>query len=290
MLPLLKAFKKRTHQGPQRKFATSMRKLKSQYPSGEDPWGLELSFLKKVFSFAWPLYEHYFRVRVFGEENVPEKGAFMAAGNHSGQIAIDGALVTMAFMADIKNPRVLRPMVERFVYKLPFASAWVTALGGVLGDRSNCRALLSQGEAVLVFPEGVRGIAKNPGEFYQLQSFPTGFYRMALEAGCPILPIAVVGCEEFYPFVYQARGLAKRLGLPCLPLTPHFLPLPSPVDIYIGELHRPPKGLTSDSSDGAIQKQVDLIRDQIQIMVNRGLEKRRPFKGVRKVTGHVKGS
>jgi 1-acyl-sn-glycerol-3-phosphate acyltransferase len=282
----LNVLKDLTQTSPNRQFVASMRTLKKRYPSGEDSWGLELSFIKRVFIRSWPFYKHYFRVRVFGEENVPETGALMAASNHSGQIALDGGLITMAFFADIKHARILRPMVERFVYKTPFIGAWVAALGGVLGDRRNCKALLRQGEAVLVFPEGLRGIAKSTSQFYKVQRFPTGFYRMALEAGCDILPIAVVGAEEFYPFVYQARGLAKKFGLPCLPITPNIIPLPSPVDIYIGEIHRPPEGLTADSPDQAIQEQVDLIRAKIQSMVSHGLKVRRSFRGER-IEGHV---
>lgn len=282
MSKIHQAFKELLHTTPNKRFVSTMRTLKRRYPSGEDPWGLELSTLKKVFIRTWPFYKHYFRVRVFGEDNVPKHGAFLAASNHTGQIAIDGALITMAFFADIKNPRVLRPMAERFLYKLPFIASWVAAIGGVLGDRRNCKALLEQGEAVLVFPEGVRGIAKSTSEFYKMTPFPTGFYRMALESGCGILPIAVVGAEEFYPYVYQARGLAKKLGLPCLPITPNLLPLPSPVDIYIGKLHTPPKGLTSDSSDIDIQSQVDIIQNEIDQMVQSGLKVRRPFYGTKR--------
>ena len=270
---------------PDRKFVLTYRILRQRYPSGEDSWGLDLQFLRKIFVKVWPFYRHYFKVRVFGEEHVPEKGAIVATSNHTGQIALDGALVTMAFFSDIKSPRILRPMVERFVYKTPFVGAWVAALGGILGDRRNCMALLKQGEAVLIFPEGVRGIAKSTSEFYQLQPFGLGFFRMALEAECDILPIAVVGAEEFYPYTYQARWLAKRLKLPCFPITANLLPLPSPVDIYIGKPYSVPKDLSKDTSDAAIAKHVRKIEDQIKQMIQEGLEKRRPFALAKRIPG-----
>jgi len=273
----LKAIRKLSSAKPNRQFISSFRALKRQYPSGEDPWGLDLGLFRKVFVKLWPFYQHYFRVRIFGGENVPKTGSFVAVGNHSGQIALDGALVIAAFFTDIPNPRILRPMVERFVYKTPFLGSWVASLGGVLGDRRNCQSLLNQNEAVLVFPEGVRGIAKNTAEHYQLQSFTLGFYRMALESGAPILPIAVVGAEEFYPYVFQARGVARKLGLPALPITPNLVPLPSPVDIHIGELIHLPKNISKDASDPIIREQVEKIQAQIQKMVDDGLKKRRPF-------------
>lgn len=259
---------------PGKTFVRSMRQLKKRYPSGEDPWGLNLEFLRSMFIRTWPFYKHYFRVKVHGGQNVPEQGAIVVVSNHSGQIAIDGALISLAFFSDVPHPRILRAMVERFVAKIPFIGSWITSCGGVLGDRRNCQLLLEQGEAVLVFPEGVRGIAKNTSEYYQLQHFTTGFFRMALEAGCDILPIAVVGAEEFYPYVYQARSLAKKLGLPALPISPNFFPLPSAVDIYIGEVYKIPPTMNDQSSDLEVKAEVAKIKSQIQDMIDHGRQRR----------------
>ncbi len=263
---------------PNRTFVTSMRRLKARYPTGEDPWGLDLDFLRRLFIRGWAFYKHYFGVRVFGKENVPESNAVVVAANHSGQVAIDAALISMAFFSDVDNPRILRAMVARFVFKTPFIGSWIAATGGVLGDRRNCQLLLKQGEAVLVFPEGVRGIAKNTSEFYQLQHFTSGFIRMAIEAKCDILPVAVVGAEEFYPFVYQARGLAKKLGLPALPITPNLLPLPSPVDIYIAKPYALPRELKADAPDDVIAAHVQAVKAIIQRMIDDGRKSRRPYR------------
>ena len=72
--------------------------------------------------------------------------------NHSGQIPFDGMILSCAFLLDVKYPRILRTMVERFVTTIPFFSRFVSQNGGVLGDRSNCSDLLKIGESVLVFP------------------------------------------------------------------------------------------------------------------------------------------
>ena len=66
-------------------------------------------------------------------------------------------------------------MMERFVTTIPFFSAFVTQNGAVLGDRTNCNELLSRGESVLVFPEGVKGISKNTTQYYETQQFTKGF-------------------------------------------------------------------------------------------------------------------
>ena len=208
--------------------------LLKHYGSREDPWGLSVSKAKRSLSQLYHLYLHYFKVRLFNKENIENK-QYMVISNHSGQIAIDGLMIGTAFAMETQTPRILRPMVERFFSNLPFINRWASECGAVLGDRENCSNLLERGESLLIFPEGVRGVSKSTSEFYQVQKFTKGFYRMAMKSGVEILPVAVVGAEEVFPYVYQAKGLAKTLGLPALPISANYFPLPSPMDIYVGE-------------------------------------------------------
>lgn len=266
------------------KFKKIFRHLNELYPNGSDAWGLRLDKAKTSLKWVYPLYKHYFRVRVFGKENVADE-TYMVISNHSGQIAIDGMLVSTAFITDINPARVLRPMVERFFTGLPFVGPWAAEGGAVLGDRQNCINLLKRKQSVLVFPEGVRGITKSPKDFYKLAPFTQGFYRMALTAKVKILPVCVIGAEEFYPFVYHPRLLAKWLGLPALPLSPNLVPLPSPVDIYIGEPVTLPEHLDYESPDREVCEEIYQIEETIKSMIKNGLEKRRTFwanfKGIR---------
>ena len=251
---------------------------------GQDPWGLDPQYCRKALGLLAPLYRHYFKVRVFGGHNVQDK-PYVLVSNHSGQIAIDGLLIGMAMALDVDHPRIVRPMIERFMADLPFVAEASFRLGGVLGDRQNCIKLLEQGKSVLVFPEGVRGVAKSTSQFYQLQPFTRGFFRMALAAQREILPIAVVGAEELYPFVYQARGVAKWLGLPSLPITPVFpwlgplgaLPLPSPIDIHIGRPITLPQELSENAPDRDINPSIFSVEKSIGDMLKDGIKKRRKF-------------
>lgn len=257
-------------------FERIMDVLHERYPKGEDPWGLNINKAVKSLKYIYPLYKNYFKVRVFGQENVEDK-PYMVVSNHSGQIAIDGMLISSAFILDVFPPRVLRAMVERFFTGIPFVGSWAAEGGSVLGDRQNCLNLLEKGQSILVFPEGVRGVAKSTNHYYQLQDFTKGFYRICATKGVEILPVATIGCEEFFPYVYQAKTLAKLLGLPALPFSANYFPLPSPVDIHIGKPIKIPEGLGQDSSDLEINKQVDEVEKVIKEMIHQGLEKRRPF-------------
>ncbi|EQC46286.1 lysophospholipid acyltransferase family protein [Bacteriovorax sp. DB6_IX] len=250
--------------------------LLEKYGLREDPWGLNLKRARKNLNYIYPLYKNYFKVRLFGKENVQDK-QYMVISNHSGQIAIDGLLIGTAFALEVSPARILRPMVERFFTSLPFINKWASECGSVLGDRENCMNLLERGESLLIFPEGVRGVAKSTKDYYKVQEFTRGFYRMAIKAGIEILPLAVVGAEEVFPYVYQAKGVAKKFGLPALPLSANYFPLPSPVDIYIGEPITPDSSISSDPSDSEIDPLIDEIEVKIQHMIDEGLKQRREF-------------
>jgi len=261
-----------------KKFDQVFSKLFDLYGKSEDPWGLNIHKAKKSIAHVWPLYKNYFKVRVFGKENVKDI-PYMIVSNHTGQIAIDGMLISTAFAMDIDPPRILRAMVERFFTGLPFIGSWAAEGGAVLGDRQNCVKLLERKQSVLIFPEGVKGISKSTKDYYKVQSFTRGFFRIALNSKSPILPIAVVGAEETFPYVYQAKGLAKLLGIPAFPISPNYIPLPSPIDIYIGKPYEIPDTLSAESPDKDIDKHIFEIENIIQTMINDGLKKRREFWG-----------
>ena len=59
---------------------------------------------------------------------------------------------------------------------------------------------------MLVFPEGTKATGKRFTERYQLHRFGRGgFVEIAMRAGVPVIPIAVVGAEEAMPIVFKSR-------------------------------------------------------------------------------------
>ncbi len=250
--------------------------LRVRYADYQDPWGFNIDLCEKTLRKLIPLYRSYFKVRVFGIENVRDHSCIVAA-NHSGQIPLDGMLIIIAFLIDVAPPRILRAMVDRFMAKLPFLGDFAAQTGSILGERTNCEFLIDHGESILVFPEGLKGITKNTTEFYRLRPFTEGFYRIALRKKTPILPVCVIGAEEMYPFVFHAKALARFFKLPTLPLTTNLLPLPSPVDIYIGQEIAIPEELEAEASDKDIKEHVYQVEHAIKRMLIHGLKNRRPF-------------
>lgn len=144
-------------------------------------------------------------------------------GNHS----VLGVLDVMLFADALYRERGIsvRPLADRFHFKVPLWRDLVAQQGAVLGSRANCAALMRGGENILVFPGGAREVFKHKGEAYRLiWKERYGFVKLAIEHGYTITPYATVGAEECFDVlldsgdymntplgrVLKASGIADR--------------------------------------------------------------------------------
>lgn len=243
---------------------------------GVDPFGYDPEAVKLVVPLLMFLKQRWFRCEVHGIDNIPREGRFLLIGNHSGQLPFDAAMIGTSVLADAPRPRLVRSMVERWSAELPFFSSLFVRTGQVVGDPVTCTRLLEAEEAVMVFPEGARGINKLFSQRYQLSSFGHGFMRLAMETRSPIVPIAVIGAEEQAPAIADIRPLARLLGFPALPVIfPQLLPLPLPVKyrLWFGE----PMEFRGDADedDDVVAGHVKKVKHTIQRMIASGLDQRR---------------
>jgi 1-acyl-sn-glycerol-3-phosphate acyltransferase len=245
--------------------------------AGVDPFGFDPGTARYALAVAAFLHRFYFRSEVVGVDNVPA-GRVLVIANHSGQIPIDGLILGTSLMLDSEQPRFPRSMVERWSAELPFVSVLFPRCGQVVGSPDNARRLLEQDEALVVFPEGARGISKTFDRRYQLEEFGLGFMRLALETATPIVPVAIIGAEEQYVSLADVKPLAKLLGMPAFPLIPQvfmgmLLPLPTRYRLRFGE----PLTFTGDpdDDDSVIETKVQVVRHTIQTMLQRGLRDRK---------------
>lgn len=209
-----------------------------------DDFGFDPAFTDAVVPYALWIYRKYWRVEVEGVENVPATGPALLVANHAGVVPYDGAMIRMAIVAEHPAPRHARMLVVDWAFGVPFTSIFLRRTGNVLAHPHNAAVLLERDELVGVFPEGVKGASKLYRDRYQVRRFGRGgFAQVAIRAGAPIIPVAVVGAEEVHPVLADFPGLARALGLPMVPLTPTFpllgplglLPLPSKWFIAFGE-------------------------------------------------------
>src|SRR5512138_1395780 len=242
---------------------------------GVDPYGLDVDFTVAAIAPLLWLYKRWFRVQLYGAEHVPGEGRVLVVSNHSGQLPFDAAMIEVGLLVDKDPPRVSRALVERWVPTLPFVSTFMARCGQIVGTPENCRRLLSADEALLVFPEGVRGLNKPFSERYRLRKFGLGFMRLALESGAPIVPCGVVGAEEQAPALADLKPLAKLLGFPAFPLTPTIVPLPLPARYHIW-FGAPMRFAGSpDDDDAELERKVGEVQGAVRALLERGLAERR---------------
>ncbi len=242
---------------------------------GVDPYGLDVDFVVAAIAPLLWLYRKYFRVELHGAEHVPGEGRCVIVANHSGQLPFDAAMIEVGLLIEKDPPRVARALVERWVPTLPFVSTFMARCGQIVGTPENCRRLLAAGEAILVFPEGVRGLNKLFSKRYRLQKLGVGFMRLALESQAPVVPCAVVGAEEQAPAIFDLKPLARLLGFPAFPITPTILPFPLPARYHIrfGE----PLRFTGspDDDDAELERKVAEVEGAVTTLIERGLAERK---------------
>jgi 1-acyl-sn-glycerol-3-phosphate acyltransferase len=171
-------------------------------------------------------------------------------------------------------PRLAQGMAERFVNRIPVAGQWANRTGQLTGLPEHAERLLEDDRLLLVFPEGARGTAKLFRDRYSLVDFGSGFVRLALRTGTPIVPFAVLGAGDAFPTVANAYKLGRMIGVPYVPIVAYGLPiaLPAKVEIEYG----PPLRFsgTGNEDDEVVAGYVRTVRDAIRGMLEVG-ERRR---------------
>ncbi|HUP92285.1 MAG TPA: lysophospholipid acyltransferase family protein [Solimonas sp.] len=237
---------------------------------GYDPWGYNENTVKIMLGVGRLMYEKYFRATAHGLQNIPKKGRLLIVGNHSGQLPMDGIMVGYALATNPDGPRAARAMIERFFPTVPYLGNFLNSVGAVIGDPLNCSKLLEHDEAIIVFPEGVRGSGKLYKQRYQLQRFGNGFMHLAMQHKTPIVPVGIVGCEETMPSLYDIKPLARLLGIPYFPVAP-LLPLPARVYLNFG----PPMHFKGNAgSEEEVTARVEQVKTEIRKLIDKGLKER----------------
>jgi 1-acyl-sn-glycerol-3-phosphate acyltransferase len=202
-----------------------------------DEFGFDPEFNSRLLiPAARLLYQQWFQIQMRGLEHVPGRGPAMLVANHSGVLPLDAIMLQTGLHDDHPGHRNLRLLGADLVYEVPGLSYLARRAGHIRACPANAHRLLTDGELVGVFPEGFKGIGKPFSDRYQLRRFGRGGFAVsAIRAGAPIVPCAIVGAEEIYPMVGNAKSLARLLRLPYFPVTPLFpwlgpvgaIPLPS---------------------------------------------------------------
>jgi len=252
---------------------------------GYDSFGLEPESVMLAYGLGQFFYKYWFRVDSEGVEHVPDAGPVILAPNHSGGPPIDGFMIAIDLFKKLRTPRVMRSVLYNSAGYIPFVNTFFDRCGQVTGARRNIEELLKQGELVAAFPEGARGPWKGFRDRYKVRPFNVGFVELSLRLRVPIVPTAVIGAEEQYPFMTNAKLLARALGLPFFPVTPFFpllgplgmLPLPTKYHIYYDEAfhfyrEHPPETVHDPRK---VRELAGRVQERVERLIQAGLASRK---------------
>jgi 1-acyl-sn-glycerol-3-phosphate acyltransferase len=148
-------------------------------------------------------------VEVNGLDRLPKDGPAILAPNHI-------SFLDSAFLMMVVPRRI------SFVGKAEYMDSWKTKfvfpmMGMIPIDRSGgdksqgaldaAREVLDRGELFGIFPEGTRS---RDGFLYKGH---TGAARLAVQVGCPLFPVGIVGTDEIQPPSAKAPKLFKQCSI-----------------------------------------------------------------------------
>jgi 1-acyl-sn-glycerol-3-phosphate acyltransferase len=193
----------------------------------------------------------YHRARVHGLDHIPP-GAALYVGNHNGGFYTGD---TYLFGAAVFRARGLTdtPWAMTHDLGITLLGRWLRPLGAVNADPGTAAALLARGDKVLVYPggdaDGARTWSKRDTVTFDGR---TGFARLAVACGVPVIPVAAAGAHSTAIVLYDGTAVARLLrtrrwlrltrwplmlslpwGLTFAPAVP-YLPVPARITIAVG--------------------------------------------------------
>lgn len=166
---------------------------------------------------------------VSGLEHLPA-GPALLVGNHG----IYGFEVPVFFyLVHRTTGRFPIGMADRVFFGRGPIRALLARLGGVPGTRDNALALLGAGQLVVCYPGGSREVFKRPADRYCLKwERSSGFARIAICAGVPVVPFAAYGVDESYVNLGHLPGTRRLFGRYAIPVAVGAGPLPLPARFH----------------------------------------------------------
>jgi 1-acyl-sn-glycerol-3-phosphate acyltransferase len=187
--------------------------------SDVDEWGRSEHTREIARRLYDPIYRYWFRTEWEGLEKIPTSGGALLVSNHAGAIPSDAPVIMQGIEMELGRP--VYGLADHMFKAIPVVGTMWSRVGGVAAHPENAyRLLREQQQLSLVFPEGTKGTGKVYSERYKLRRFGRGgFVEIAMRAGVPIIPIAVVGSEEAMPMLAKIPSLARMIGVPYVPIT-----------------------------------------------------------------------
>ena len=174
----------------------------------------DLGFMDKQKYFWNPLMDYWFRMEIEGWEKLPPPPALLI-GIHSGAPFVwDAWTVGIQWWRRFGSERPLHGTAHDALMAAPVIGDYFRKMGVLPAAPDSITAALAAGRDVALWPGGeVDSLRPWVQRDEAVLAGRTGFIRMAIGAGVPIVPISTVGGPDSMPVIARGRRLAKLLQL-----------------------------------------------------------------------------
>jgi 1-acyl-sn-glycerol-3-phosphate acyltransferase len=176
--------------------------------------GPDWGFMERQKYFWNPLMDYWFRMEIDGWEHIPEPPALLI-GIHSGAPFVwDAWTVGAQWWRRFGSERPLHGTAHDALMAFPLIGGYFRRMGVLPARHESIEAALRAGHDVALWPGGERDSLRPwPQRDTATLGGRTGFVRLAVRAGVPIVPIATIGGADAMPVLASGRRLAKTLRL-----------------------------------------------------------------------------
>ena len=158
----------------------------------------------------------YFRVEVSGWQNLPPSPVLVASNHSGGTLFLDSWGLGWAWYTHFGTDRPLHPAAHEMILGNPWVGPFMAKRGVVRADRRLAQRVLQEWrDDLLVMPGGDLDVWRPYNKRYEVQfAGRTGYARVALKAGVPVVPVANAGAHETFVVLTDGQKLASFLRLP----------------------------------------------------------------------------
>lgn len=197
--------------------------LRLLHPEGVD-WGANVEdfdpeaveHLRRWLGVLFGERRRYFRVKVSGWENLPASPAMLASNHSGGTLFLDTWGLLYAWYTRFEATRPIHPAAHEMLLGNRLTGPFMARRGVIRADRRLAGRVLTQWRHdLLVMPGGDLDVWRPFNKRYEVQfAGRTGYARLALESGVPVVPVANAGAHHTFMVLTDGRRLAEALRLP----------------------------------------------------------------------------
>lgn len=176
---------------------------------GPDQGSMELQ------KYFWnPLMDYWFRMEMEGWDRLPDPPALLI-GIHTGAPFVwDAWTVGVQWWRRFGTERVLHGTAHDALMAAPLVGAYFRKMGVLPAAPDSITAALAAGHDVALWPGGeVDSLRPWTDRDKAVLGGRTGFVKLAIRSGVPIVPIATVGGADSMPVLLRGRRLARWMQL-----------------------------------------------------------------------------